>query len=366
MLGNWKITPRQFKLLVFLCYVGTAVLASPGFLAAQAKQDGWIGAIIGLIGGLLIVQLYNLLGNLTPNLTITQQCEKFFGKWLGKVVSLLFISFLFINSSMILWISGNFVTTQIMPETPIQFTNILFTLIIVMAARLGIETIARTAEILFPVVFGLLVILILFVSPNIDIKNIQPVFEFGMKPILGGSLLYISYASFTLIVMLMIFPANVNNIKESNKAFLSGTLLGGIMIFLIVLFSILVLGHDFAMRNEFPSYVLAKKIQLGGFIERIESLIAIIWFITVFYKTLLYFYGAVLGLAQTLELKDYRPLTLPMGMILVVLSLIVFPNTIYAAKWDSRTWVSYSLTYCLLLPLLLLLVGILRKKKKGE
>lgn len=365
MLGNWKISPRQFKLLVFLCYVGTSILHSPGFLAAEAKQDAWIGAILGLLLGLLIVKLYNSVGNQLPNMTITQQTEVIFGRCIGKIVSVFFILFLFINASMILWIAGNFVTTQIMPATPIQFSNILFTVIIVMATRLGVETFARAAEILFPLVMGLLVILILFISPNIDIDNLKPVFEFGMKPILKGSLLYVSYASLTLIVLLMIFPAHVNNVKETNKAFFNGTVIAGIIIFLITLLSILVLGHDFASRNEFPSYILAKKIQLGGFIERIESLIAIIWFITVFYKTLLYFYGAVLGLAQILELKDYKPLTLPMGMILVVLSLIVFPNTIYADVWDSTTWVSYALTYALLLPLLLLIVGKLRKKK-GE
>lgn len=366
MLDNWKISPHQFKLLVFLCYVGTAILYSPGFLATEAKQDAWIGAIVGLILGLLIVQLYNSVGNLSPNTTIVQQTEKYFGKWLGKVISLLFISFLFINNSMILWIAGNFVTTQIMPETPIQFTNILFVLIIVMATRLGVEIFARAAEILFPLVMVLLVILILFVSPNIKIENIKPVLEFGMKPIIRGAISYVSYSSLTLIVLMMVFPAHVNNVKETKKAFLRGTLLGGIIIFFITLFAILVLGHDFSIRNAFPSYILAKKIQLGGFIERIESIIAIIWFITVFYKTLLYFYGSVLGLSQVLELKDYRPLTLPMAMITVVLSLVVFPNTIYSDVWDSTTWVSYALTYALFLPLLLLIVGIFRKRTKGE
>ncbi|PAB56348.1 GerAB/ArcD/ProY family transporter [Anaeromicrobium sediminis] len=119
-------------------------------------------------------------------------------------------------------------------------------------------------------------------------------------------------------------------------------------------------------RNAFPSYALAKKISLGHIIQRIEAIIAIIWFITIFYKIILYFYGTALGLAQILELKDYRPLTLPLGMILVVLSLVVYPNSIYKGIWSSTTWIPYVMTYAFFLPLLLLIVSLFQKSKKGK
>jgi spore germination protein KB len=100
---------------------------------------------------------------------------------------------------------------------------------------------------------------------------------------------------------------------------------------------------------------------LADFLERMEAAIATLWIITIFYKIVIYFYGAILGLAQTLNLQDYRPLTLPMAMILIVISLIIYPNVVYANTWNSTTWIPFVLTFGLFLPLLLLIVAVLRK-----
>jgi spore germination protein KB len=86
------------------------------------------------------------------------------------------------------------------------------------------------------------------------------------------------------------------------------------------------------------------------------------WFITIYFKMTFYFYAAVIGVAQTLKLNNYRPLTIPLGMIVVSLSLIVHPNVIHAATFDKEIWPLYASTYGLVLPLLLLAVNALRKK----
>lgn len=356
----WKITPRQFKILVVMCFIGTSILLTPGGLAAEAKQDAWIAAILGGILGLLFVWFYNIVGSRFGNLSIVDYSYKVLGKWLGTVFSLLYVSFFLINCATIVWFVGDFVTTQIMPETPIQFTNILMVAIVVIGTRLGLETFSRAGEILYPWVIGLFLILVFFAAKDIDFQNLQPSFEYGFKPILRGGLLYASYSSLTLVALLMVFPTNSNNLKETKKSFLKGALLGAIMIFVVTTLCILVLGHGITERSAYPTYVLAKKVHLSTFLQRIESVIAILWLITIYYKILLYFYGGVLGLAQILKLKDHKPLTLPLGMIIVILSLVVYPNSTYANVWTTTSWIPYILTYGIFLPLLLLLVSIFR------
>lgn len=358
---NWKISGRQFKILVILCFIGTSILLAPGSMAAEAKHDAWIASLLGLVFSLLLVWLYNSVSNHFPNMTLIEYTEKSLGKWIGKAVFAAFTLFMFFNCSTLIYIVGDFITTQIMPETPIQFTNILFAAVIVLGTRLGLETFSRTGEILYPWVLGLFLILTFFLLSEIDVKNVQPIFEYGMKPILRGSIFYISFSTLPLIPLLMIFPTHVNNLKVGKKSFLMGTLIGGIIVSLIVTFSVLVLGHSITARNAFPSYILAKKISIADFLERIEAIIAVLWIITMFFKTILFFYGSVLGLAQILNLKDYRRITLPMGMILVVLSLVVYPNSTYAATWNTTTWVPVILTFGFLYPLVLLIISKIRK-----
>lgn len=357
MSKKWIISSNQFKLLVILCYLGTAILITPRGLAFEAKQDAWIAVLFGIIFSLFLVWLYNSLGSLFPNMTIVQYSQKLLGKWLGKLLSFFFIIFAFLNAAMLLWFVGDFIATQILIETPIEAINTLFMIIIIMAARLGLETFSRAAEVMFPFVIIFFILLILLIIKDIEVLNMLPILENGIKPIIRGALLFTSYSSVTLIILLMIFPSNIDKQIYAKKAFLKGNLIAGLIIFIITDLCILVLGYDLTARNTFSVYILAKKINVSDFLERVEVVIAVSWIITIFYKILFYFYGSVLGLAQILNLKDYSPLTLPLGMILIVLSLVVYPNSTYAQTWNRTIWIPFSFTFGLFFPLILFLIG---------
>jgi len=356
-----KISPHQFKLLVILSYIGTTILPTPSRLAFDSKQDAWISAILGTILGLLLVWLYNSLGNNFGSMTIVEYIENLLGKWLGKLISILFIIFIFLNCTTLVYILGNFIATQMMPQTPMQATTVIFVIVIIYGTRLGLETFARLGEILYPIIFIILVLFVILISKEVDFNNLQPVFESEIKSIAKGSLLYTSYSTFTLIPLMMIFPAYINNKKEAKKSFLTGLLIGGIIIFIITILCILVLGAASTARSVYPAYVLAQKINIGGIFERIESIITLLWFVTIFFKTILHFYAVAFGLSIVFKLKSYKSLTIPLGMILVVLSLVVHPNSVAANTWSTTTWLSLSLTFAFFLPLLLLIIAKVKK-----
>src|SRR5690606_18510629 len=83
--------------------------------------------------------------------------------------------------------SSIFLITQMYPETPITFINLLMVIIVVMAVRLGIETIARSAEIFIFFYFFLFIILVLTISPQIDVENIEPLFQSKMSTLFNSS-----------------------------------------------------------------------------------------------------------------------------------------------------------------------------------
>ncbi|MEH7504773.1 endospore germination permease [Neobacillus drentensis] len=362
---NLKISARQFAILVILYSIGTTFLVIPGSLAREVKQDAWIAAVIGTSIGLLLVALYIAIGRMFPTMTLVEINEKLLGKWLGKAVSLTFVFFSLFSAASLLLFVGNFLTIQIMPDTPIEAIHILFACILIMGIRLVLETLARAGEILFPFFVFLFVILVVsaFLPPvQIKFENIQPIFETGIKPMIRAVFLFTSIFSLPLIVFLMIFPVSVNQSKAAEKNFFIGILLGGICLIIIVTLTILVLGADNSARQMYPSYALARMTNVGDFLQRIEAIMAIMWIITIYFKMSFYFYASVIGLAQTLNLNNYRPLTLPLGIILVTLSIIVHPNVAKLATFDKEIWPLYVSTFGLVLPLLLLAVNALRKK----
>ncbi|MGG4497972.1 GerAB/ArcD/ProY family transporter [Brevibacillus reuszeri] len=363
MVTEVQISARQFGILVALFTIGTPILIIPAGLAGIVKQDAWLAAVLGVGLGLLITGIYTALGRRFPTKSLVEMNELVFGKWIGKTISITFIFFNLVTAAELLFFVGNFMTTQIMPETPIQSVHILFACIVMMGIRLGIETLARSAEVLFPLFVLLFIILVIFLSPQIKIENIQPVLDTNFKVLLKGTIFFASVFSLAPVVLLMIFPASVNRNKEAKKAFFSGTLIGGFVLIMIIALTILVLGADTTARQMYPSYTLAKKINVGNFLQRIEIIMAGMWFITIFFRVCCYFYASVIGLAQTLNLKDYRFLVLPLGIIVLALSLIVHPNVVHSEEYNKREWIPYATTYGLVLPLLLLGIQSLRKKE---
>lgn len=362
MVNQQKINIIQLTIIIILYIIGTSILLAPSILVASAKQDAWIAAIISVGAGLFIIlPLYNKLGNLYPTMTFVQYSEKILGKWVGKTLSLFFFIYLMILCSLVLRNIGDFMVTQILPETPTISIYILFMTVVIMGTRLGLEPIARAAEIFTPFVFFLFFLFAILIIPQVKIEQVQPVIGNGIKPILEASSRLIIFPFLELIVFLVIFPS-LNKVQHFKKAFSVGVLIGGGIIVIVVALSILVLGSDITNSQIYPTYNLAKKINVGDFLTRIEAVIAALWFFCIYIKLAICFYAATLTISQTLGLKEYRILTYPLGIIVIMLSMIISSNIVYELTEVPKTMILYTLTCGFLLPLFLLAMNFLRKK----
>jgi len=357
-----KIFLHQFTLLVIIFTIGSSVLVTPSGLSRVARQDAWMVVILATSVAMMFVWIYNSLGKRFPEMTLVEYSEQILGKWLGKIVSLLFISYFFLLASLLVREIGDFMTTQIMPETPIHAIHAIFVFIMVMGVRYGLETFARAAEIFFPWILGFILFLSFALVPEIDLQRMEPILERGIKPILQASFPMLGLPFLELVVFLMILPA-IQQTKKAAKAFYIGTLIGGSVLLLVTLMTVFVLGPALATNQMYPSYVLAKKVNIGGFLQRVEAIMAGIWFMTIYFKVTICFFATALGLAQIFKMQDFRFMVFPLGMILVPLSLIISPNIVYFNTLLRDIWTPYSLTYGLFLPLLLLVVAAIRKQK---
>ncbi|SFB06599.1 MULTISPECIES: endospore germination permease [unclassified Bacillus (in: firmicutes)] len=359
---NNQITAFQFGILVFLFSVGTSILITPSLLAKGAQQSAWVPALLGISGGFALVLLYNLIGSKMGSLTFFEYCEKVLGRWLGRCIVLLYTFFAFITASILLWIQGNFLMTQIYTETPAAFLQGLFAITVLIAINFGIQAVARSSEIFIPWVLLLLSFMIFTLIPQYEGKKLLPLLDFNWTPTISASLSYISVVSSPLVLLLTIFP-NVKDLKGAKRGMWLGNLLGGIVLLTISLMTVSILGADLTQNQTFPTYIVAKKINIGAFLTRIEVVLAFIWIITIFYKTHLYYYAAIEGFSHAFKIKNIKSLSTPLTFLLGALSINIYPNTPYMMEWNVKTWIPFSLTFGLAFPLLLLVVGLFRKQK---
>ncbi len=327
----------------------------------MAKQDAWVSALITPIISIAFIWLYDCLARMYPGKNLIEIFSCTFGKWIGWVVSAVFVLFVcFLDAAQVIFYIGNFVQSNYMLGTPLYALNLLLTLALIIGILYGIETIARSAEIFIVIVIILVILMLSLNIQNIKMENILPALENGIAPTLKGSLYLISYITWPLIVFNMINPASINEPPKARRSMLIGFTIAAVMNLGTTIMSILVLGSPIVATSPYPSYLLAQQGDIG-ILTRIESILAMIWMMSQFIRISIYFYAGIIGLSQMFGLKDHKRIVWPLGLILFVYSMIVYPDPAYQQKWDTLTWVPFIGTFGVVLPILMLLIAFIKR-----
>lgn len=243
-----KISSRQLTIIIAIFTIGTTILVTPTAVANRAKNDAWMVPLISIGIGIIVIWLYMNIVSLYPNKNIF---EIVLGKWVGMIATIFIIFVSLISVSQLTWYVGNFMTTHILVDTPIYAIHIIYLVVIIYGARLGLETMARSSELIFPVIVLLFVLVILLVSPQSKYENLQPLFEYGVKPILSSSIFEITILCLPLVILLTIPSTWTNSLKDYKKSFFIGYIIGGFIIFITVLFCLLVLSYKTTSNHSF-------------------------------------------------------------------------------------------------------------------
>ncbi|WP_171692119.1 GerAB/ArcD/ProY family transporter [Paenibacillus germinis] len=360
-MGTDQISPRQLMIIVILVSVGTAILIISASVAAESKQDAWMAQLASNGIGVVLTLLYLYIAKKFSKRSIFEINDTVFGNWLGKFITLCLAFLTLIFCSMVVFYVGDFMNTQIMPTTPIQAIHIVFILVIIMGAKLGMVVLLRTAEIFFPWILLLFIFFIFFNTPNMEVNRLLPIGEITPLPVARTVIRITSYTFIPLFITIGPLLHKVTSMQRAQKAYLIGVITGGIIMLILVVSSILVLGAGNTAMQVYPSYALAQRINIGNFLQRIEVIMAFLWLVSIYFKLSLYYYTTIKGFAHVLHIRDYKILCFPIGLIITVLSLVVYPNKVHEERWDNLTFIPLALLIGVVYPLLIVLVGWMRK-----
>ena len=360
MLEEGKISYKQLILLIVISRISINLTYNPHFTAPPENQDVWLSELLSFpITLFLSVPIY-LLWKKFPDQTIIQYTQTVAGK-AGKLIGILYVWFFIHFSALSLTQFGSFLSTAVMPETPILFFAVSLILLCTYAARSGIEVISRVSEFCVPIFLIGIMTIVLFLTKDMNLKALTPILEKGTLPVLQGGFT-IAARSVETLGLAMLLPY-LNDRKKVKTIFLLSFALISLFFVIITISIITAYGFEEAKTRTFPFFSAIKIISVGDFLERIESVHMAIWTMGVFIKVSLYFYLAVLGLGQLFNLKDYKPLVFPIGTVFIPLSILITPSIVELREFTSYkiyTW--YALFFTLFIPSLLLLTAVIRKK----
>lgn len=364
MLEDGRITYKQLILLIFISRLIIHITYMPVIIEPPKNQDIWLSELLSLPIMLLVSIPVYLLWNKFPNQTIIQYSQTIAGK-AGKLIGVLYV-WLFIHFAAITVCQFcEFLTTAIAPETPMLFFGISLILFCAYAVRKGIEVMGRLSEIIAPIIIVATITMLILLIKDMNLEVFTPVMEKGFFPVLRGGLT-LSSRTVEILGLAMLLPY-LNDRKKVKRVFILGFVLM-IIFFLIITISVLTtFGAEHAKKHTFPYFDAVRLVSVGDFLERIEAIHMGIWLLGVFIKISFFYYLAVLGMGQLFNLKDHKPLVLPIATIIVPLGFLIGPSIVELREFTSYeifTW--YSLFFMLVIPSILLIIAVIRKKGERQ
>ena len=352
------ITDKQSIYLIIMFLLGASIIILRG---AEAKQDLWLATILAILGALVVCLICARLHYIFPHNTLFDIIDICFGKFIGRLLSLMYIFFTFLLTSLLIMDFGYFFTTVTFPETPKIIFNILSAIVGAYAVKSGIEVIARWAKAFLPLLILVIAIFLFLLIQEMNIDNIYPLLSNKASSIIKGAFSAFSFPFGEIIVFTMVFH-NFHTRKSPYRVYTTGLLISGMFVLILSNAYILALGIDTAVGTYFPAYLAASRISIGMVLERTEIVVAIIFSIATFAKLCICLLATCIGTSKILGFNDYRFIVMPISLMMVNVSYSLFDSVMDWFEWTIAIWPYFAFIFQVILPITILIVAEIKKR----
>ncbi|MGG6313058.1 GerAB/ArcD/ProY family transporter [Paenibacillus macerans] len=360
------ITRGEARNILILFIMGSTMILGT---AGQAKNDAWIAILIAIGMSFPVVLISARLLALYPGQNLYDIFQNVFGKLLGKVFILLYVWYAIHLAALVLRNFGEFMDAEAMPETPMLVPMLFVSALSVGVVLSGIETMGRSARLLFNVCLVTILMVLLLTIGRMEFDNLLPILDKGWGPVWEGAFSTFSFPFAEIILFTAIFSC-IKSQKLLVNVFIPGLLIGGGLVLFISFRNVFVLGVYTMSNVYFPSYVAVGRINVGDFIQRIEGTVAIVFVICAFMKISVCLLAASKGIAKLFGLNSYRSVVIQTGLLVTYLARILYGNVMEMEYFAMEIYSYYAFPFQVIFPVILLLFAEIkvrraRKAKSG-
>jgi len=313
--GKWEMSAILINAMstkVFLNFPRTAL--------EVGGTAGWIlilyVTLLSIIGFLIIYMLYKRF-----NGKDLIDISEYLAGSVGRIISgLIIITVLTLMIIVILREFSEDMKTITLISSPLSFVMIFFAAAMAVGAYFGIEAIARCHVIIVPIIVAAYFLIIVGVLPQSDFSQIFPLLGSGTDKIfLQGTVRMSFFAELLILFLLTSFAKDNKTVKKAGIISLTAT---GLFFLMVVIVYISLFPYPSDLENFLPLYQIARLIDYGRFLQRVESIFVLIWSSAAFLFLSVSFYLLIHIFTKTFRIKHYKPLILPFTAIIYALSFI--------------------------------------------
>lgn len=328
-----RIGSREAFFLLFSVLSAKVFLSTPQYLAEDAQTAAWLLILLSALWAALGWTMTVAFLRRFPGLSLIEATEQTLGPYLAIPVQFVYTGIFLYVTVVTLRQFAETVLSAVLPITPISVISITLLGASAYACYLGLESVTRTARFFVPAVVVLVTGLLLLAIPS-GARTDQLLPLLGPGPV---ALLWRSLERSSLFVEVLLLGVLVPNLKEPEKMprvgylaiFASALFLLAVQVVFEMLFP-----YPAGAKTPFPLLAVARLINIGRFLQRVESLFIFAWIFAAATNLSGVLYATISSYAQLLHLKSYRPLAAAFFVLAVALSF--FPSNLVEAMALDR------------------------------
>lgn len=320
-MDHGKITQKQLIILFIIYISGTLFVTLPRLLATTAQHTGWLCILLAM--GLFVGYSFFLsrVVLMMKDMDYITFVHKLVGKWIGPSITMVFLLIpTLLYSAFVVRLVTELFVTLVIPETPLWILVAMILILRFWMTAGGIQTIGVYVELVLP---GLVVVMTMMLSMSaiqLDLSRLTPFFDADTSGIVKGTMgVFGAYLEIGIVLFIG------NRLRSPEHTYYSFNWINvwvGIVFLAVYFLSIGNFGVAFSQRMAFPSIEMIRNISIANFIEHIESIFLSIWVLMNLAKGATTMYACCVGLQSWFKLPSYRPLMMPVSIIVYFLALL--------------------------------------------
>jgi spore germination protein len=364
--NNDKISPYQLAMIVIMTVIGVGVFNLVHIVAKFGGNDGWIIMTALGIAHIFLAFLMIKLSCRFPGKTFPEYIQLILGVFLGKILVFLISCYIMVNLAYEVREFTEVAKMFLLPRTPTEIIIFALILVCVYVVRGGVESVARIAEITFPILFIPFFLVLIPGLPSLDLTNLLP---FGSE--IGTKVLrMIPHAphAFRGIEFILFYIGFMERPQKAYKPVAWALIFITGFYTLISIIGIGAFGAKSATKTIWPLLNYIRNINIPGlFLERLDGVILSIWVITVFTTVISGFYIVTYSTSKIFNTKEQKQFALP--LIIFIYYLALQPASLAELyKWGDWIFKYVNSIFMYIVPVAVLVIAAARRMgvKKSE
>ena len=357
-----QLSGRQVGIILFISIVSLKFIIMPSLVFGISKNNSHLSILINLLSDFGSIFSYFWFMKKYPNLTFKTALETCFGKIIAKIIfGALAFYFLF----------KAFITLK---EIQNYFNRVLFddfdwikyiipsTALLAYMASKSFKTFGRCGEILIFIAIFCIAIILLLSNKSTTFSNLLPILQEGVPPVLKGA--FASTFGFGDYIFMLLFIGKIKCNKTTKRTILIYSICAIVVIYFLYLIFIATFGQLSANENLAISDI-SLNISIPPTVGRLEWINILLWSFILFFNTGLLLASCKECLLVTFSTEKQNYILF--GIFCVYIGFLLYEEislSVVLKIISSTPFVIFASIIQIGYPLLLVLTGLLLKKKK--